>query len=263
MGRAVCAGVSWPSLGRPVAWVIHAAKWQEEIDTVAQRFDNQGMGRLMGKANAAKIIEKVRRRMGVSREGLSWHLNATKGAVQHWERGWNHPELARLMALRQICPPGAERKLLDALIKETQDRILVTSGNLHQRGERGLPQEQNSGPAGTGIASANGAPQRRGARFRARGGILGLTAMRTDDLASQIQRGLPFRALESLVALTGLSLAVIASVLRIPERTLARRKGAGRLAPDESERLLRIATAPCLRKPWSCLKAMSPARWSG
>ena len=71
---------------------------------------------------------------------------------------------------------------------------------------------------------------------------MGLTATRTDALVSQIERGLPFKALESLAALSGLSVASIASVLGIPERTLARRKARGRLAPDESERLLRVST---------------------
>jgi transcriptional regulator with XRE-family HTH domain len=50
-------------------------------------------------------------------------LNATKGAVQHWERGRNNPDLARLNALRQLCPAGAERKDLDSLIKQTQTRL--------------------------------------------------------------------------------------------------------------------------------------------
>jgi transcriptional regulator with XRE-family HTH domain len=61
--------------------------------------------------------------MGVSQEGLSRLLNATKGAVQHWERGRNNPDLARLLALRQLCPAGAERKELDALIRQTQSSI--------------------------------------------------------------------------------------------------------------------------------------------
>jgi putative toxin-antitoxin system antitoxin component (TIGR02293 family) len=69
-----------------------------------------------------------------------------------------------------------------------------------------------------------------------------LTPTRTDDLICRIERGLPFKALESLAALAGLSVTLIASVLGIPERTLARRKAAGRLAPDESERLLRVST---------------------
>ena len=85
-------------------------------------------------------------------------------------------------------------------------------------------------------------PPRRSVRFRKRGASLGLTATRTDDLVDQIDRGLPFKALESLAALSGLSVILIASALRIPERTLARRKATGRLAPDESERLLRVST---------------------
>ncbi len=72
---------------------------------------------------AAKVVRRVRKRIEVSQEGLARLLNATKGAVQHWERGRNNPDLARLNALRQLCPPGAERKDLDALIKQTQSRL--------------------------------------------------------------------------------------------------------------------------------------------
>jgi transcriptional regulator with XRE-family HTH domain len=72
---------------------------------------------------AAKVVRRVRKRIEVSQEGLSRLLNATKGAVQHWERGRNNPDLARLNALRQLCPPGVERKELEALIKQTQSRL--------------------------------------------------------------------------------------------------------------------------------------------
>ena len=71
----------------------------------------------------AKVIRKVRKRIEVSQEGLARLLNATKGAVQHWERGRNNPDLARLNALRQLCPAGPERKELDGLIKQTQARL--------------------------------------------------------------------------------------------------------------------------------------------
>ena len=71
----------------------------------------------------AKVIRKVRKRIEVSQEGLARLLNATKGAVQHWERGRNNPDLARLNALRQLCPSGPERKELDTLIKATQARL--------------------------------------------------------------------------------------------------------------------------------------------
>lgn len=74
----------------------------------------------MAALTAQKVIPRVRRRMGVSQEGLSRLLNATKGAVQHWERGRNNPDLGRLLALRRLCPPGPERKELDALIRQTQ-----------------------------------------------------------------------------------------------------------------------------------------------
>ncbi|MBZ5515027.1 MAG: helix-turn-helix domain-containing protein [Acidobacteriia bacterium] len=73
--------------------------------------------------NTAKIIRRVRRKLEVSQEGLSRLLNATKGAIQHWERGRNNPDLARLLALRQLCPPGAERKELEALIRQVQAEV--------------------------------------------------------------------------------------------------------------------------------------------
>jgi putative toxin-antitoxin system antitoxin component (TIGR02293 family) len=57
-----------------------------------------------------------------------------------------------------------------------------------------------------------------------------------------VERGLPFESLEKLAALSGLPVPLLASVLAIPERTLARRRGSGRLTPGESERLLRIST---------------------
>ncbi len=96
--------------------------------------------------NTAKIVRRVRQRLEVSQEGLSRLLNATKGAVQHWERGRNNPDLARLFALRQICPPGPERKDLDALIRQAQAEVaplspgvLGTAGRGGARGRRVAP----------------------------------------------------------------------------------------------------------------------------
>jgi len=77
----------------------------------------------MATLSATKVIRRVRQRLQLSQEALSRVLNATKGAIQHWERGRNNPDLARLLALREICPPGAERKELDALIKQTQAQV--------------------------------------------------------------------------------------------------------------------------------------------
>ena len=77
----------------------------------------------MAELDVSKVIRRVRQKLQVSQEGLSRLLNATKGAVQHWERGRNRPDLARLMALRQLCPPSQERKDLDALIRESQAQV--------------------------------------------------------------------------------------------------------------------------------------------
>lgn len=77
----------------------------------------------MAELNPSKVIHRVRERLQLSQESLARVLNATKGAIQHWERGRNNPDLARLLALREICPPGAERKDLDSLIKHTQSLV--------------------------------------------------------------------------------------------------------------------------------------------
>jgi DNA-binding XRE family transcriptional regulator len=83
----------------------------------------------MTELSPANVIRRVRKRLEVSQEGLSRLLNATKGAIQHWERGRNRPDLARLIALRQLCPPSPERKELDALIKQVQTEVApITSG---------------------------------------------------------------------------------------------------------------------------------------
>lgn len=85
------------------------------------------------------------------------------------------------------------------------------------------------------------AGSRRAMRFRGRGASLGLGASNTAELIQQIERGFSFATLRTLEVNSGLALSLLASILGIPERTLARRKTAGKLAPDESERLLRIS----------------------
>ena len=61
------------------------------------------------------------------------------------------------------------------------------------------------------------------------------------DLMRQIENGLRYSVLEDLAAATGLRTADIATITGIRKRTLARRKSDGRLAPDESERLVRFS----------------------
>ena len=78
----------------------------------------------------------------------------------------------------------------------------------------------------------------RGSRYQFRGFSLGLSLGGTDDLIREVRKGLPFKTLESLSLESGISVSELASIVEIPERTLARRKAAGRLGRDESERLL-------------------------
>jgi len=59
-------------------------------------------------------------------------------------------------------------------------------------------------------------------------------------LARRIEQGLPFRAFVELRRELGLSREAAARLVRIPMRTLARRQRARRLAPDESERVVRL-----------------------
>ncbi len=61
------------------------------------------------------------------------------------------------------------------------------------------------------------------------------------SLIERIEEGFPYRTLERLQEALAISGQEIADVVRIPARTLARRKKEGRLRPEESERVLRIS----------------------
>ena len=61
------------------------------------------------------------------------------------------------------------------------------------------------------------------------------------ELRARITQGLPYRSLESVRARLRLSVPEAATVLHMPARTLARRRQARKLHPDESDRLYRIA----------------------
>ncbi len=71
---------------------------------------------------------------------------------------------------------------------------------------------------------------------------LGLRAGTTPELIAAVKRGLPTGAFTALAAELGISEAVLAGVTGISASTLLRRKKAGRLSPEESEHLVRIAT---------------------
>jgi len=61
------------------------------------------------------------------------------------------------------------------------------------------------------------------------------------ELVRRIQRGLPFSELEALRKQLDLPLDELASKLSISRATLHRRKSAGRLSPDESDKVMRFS----------------------
>jgi putative toxin-antitoxin system antitoxin component (TIGR02293 family) len=71
--------------------------------------------------------------------------------------------------------------------------------------------------------------------------LLGLRDYRPVRIYAQLRKGLPYGAYERFQRNTGLSAAEVAELIQLPPRTLARRKQAGRLEPDESDRLVRVA----------------------
>lgn len=82
----------------------------------------------------------------------------------------------------------------------------------------------------------------RQVRFSSRGASLGFRSVETPELIERLEAGFPFHVLRKFESNSGMESAALISILGIPERTLARRRTAGRLAPEESERLLRIST---------------------
>ena len=71
--------------------------------------------------------------------------------------------------------------------------------------------------------------------------LLGLKAYDTPSLHARVRAGLSFTALQRLLRITALPMHVAAAILHIPPRTLQRRRVAGRLQPDESDRLVRLS----------------------
>ncbi len=74
--------------------------------------------------------------------------------------------------------------------------------------------------------------------------FVALVGLRAEDpiaIFKAVQKGLRFSALETFQRASGLSTADLADAVAIPPRTLARRKEQGRLEPEESDRLLRVA----------------------
>lgn len=89
------------------------------------------------------------------------------------------------------------------------------------------------------------APEDGGAdqkRFAVCGSSLGLGTADTPHLMAVIDKGLPFKTLKTLADNSAIPLSDLAALVGIPARTLSRRRNAGHLDTNESQRLLRVAT---------------------
>jgi putative toxin-antitoxin system antitoxin component (TIGR02293 family) len=71
--------------------------------------------------------------------------------------------------------------------------------------------------------------------------LLGLRTYEPLTIDAQVRTGFPFAAFEHFLRNTSLTSGDVAALVRLPLRTVARRREAGRLAPDESDRLLRAS----------------------
>lgn len=71
--------------------------------------------------------------------------------------------------------------------------------------------------------------------------LLGLRNYEPLKIYAHVRKGLSFAAFERFQRNTSLDSGELAALVQLPPRTLARRKAAGRLEPDESDRLLRAA----------------------
>ncbi|HET8643862.1 MAG TPA: antitoxin Xre-like helix-turn-helix domain-containing protein, partial [Vicinamibacteria bacterium] len=79
----------------------------------------------------------------------------------------------------------------------------------------------------------------------------GKTALRrevrtAEELHERILEGLPYKAFEAVTANYALDPSTLSAVIRVPSRTLARRKQSQRFQAEESDRLARVARTAAL-----------------
>ena len=79
-------------------------------------------------------------------------------------------------------------------------------------------------------------------------------------LRERVHTGLPYSAVEALAECLEATVAELGEVLGVPARTLARRRGAGRLTAAESDRLVRLGRIAALAEEVLGDRAKA-ARW--
>lgn len=71
--------------------------------------------------------------------------------------------------------------------------------------------------------------------------LLGLRNYEPLKIAAHVRQGLSYASLERFQRNTSLTSSEVALLIQLPARTWARRKEAGKLEPDESDRLVRAS----------------------
>lgn len=71
--------------------------------------------------------------------------------------------------------------------------------------------------------------------------LLGLRMFDLPHLLRDVERGLPYKSLEHFSRAVPLSMPQVLDLVQIAPRTLARRREEGRLSPEESDRIVRVA----------------------
>jgi len=71
--------------------------------------------------------------------------------------------------------------------------------------------------------------------------LLGLRTYEALAVYRNVRKGLAYSAYQRFQRNTGLPASAISQLIQIPTRTLTRRRGEGKLAPEESDRLVRAA----------------------
>lgn len=71
--------------------------------------------------------------------------------------------------------------------------------------------------------------------------LLGLSTFESAAIHDRVEEGFSYQALERVRQTLNIPMSQLADHIRVPIRTLARRREAKRLQPDESDRLLRLA----------------------
>jgi len=78
--------------------------------------------------------------------------------------------------------------------------------------------------------------------------LLGRTIRAETDLQAAIREGFPQKVVEGVMHSAGITLSELAATLDLSTRSLQRRRGQGRLAQVESDRLYRLARIVALAK---------------